>query len=857
MKHHIKHLITTFTLVILLITSVTKPAYAIGPVFDLTNLPFNIGSFLEETMSQVNSFEQTLKDLGLDKIAFIVAQTASQKLTSSITNSLNGGASGDEPEQFIKDFGKHFENIAFQESQKYVDGLLSDQSKNPFSSQIGSSLVSSLGSGTTSALDKFSLGTTLGVDTNDLSSGALQQKLTAFSNDATVGGYSGLFALGFPENTPIGSRIIAEEELANKIEIAKENTKTELTSSGYTGKKTCTESSNSIINSFGGEQALGENPPSDCVIESPSGLNQESGNIALGESFNRLQNVDELGELVSSSLTQISSTLISKGLSKLGTSDLASQRNTTYGGARDVQQYFSDGNQGNGAARPFPSVVIDFGKELNPALVTTEEELAVLEETLVLFRKSPQIAHDLDTCTPGPDSGWADRLDKYYTKKIDGIIKKVSEDEDATDEQAAMDYLEPRFNRSIEEMREFTTNPWVNIPGAGEAQTKLQSYSQKAKQFQKIFNQAVSKRSELNSLKSIAANAKTVDQSLVLTYSDWDALGTATKIALYQESLVPFPEGDPVRFIQGQTTITSEQDERIKLKVIEYQWNLWEERAGTINPEMKKDLFLKFNEMRGSMSSDASLARAQAFLGEIDQDQEEMKKLLGECFLTRNLLTGHNFAPVSIQYQPGTEIEIYDGSSLLKSTNIFRAGQIADQLSQGNYTPGIELQNLVNELAALFPDFRTTITRLLLAPSILHKQFDPGINTNAYGDELQIGPALTAEDLLEQDASGELFCRLPKEFGANPTIYATTNKTFLELPPGQDFGGSDDKIVGMKPIFCSEPKSLSLLGASTNLDSYTIKGFRDNVLKNPGVWYFSNGLEDYIFFDKTSVGSSI
>lgn len=857
MKYYTKII---FSLLLTTIFITNTRAYAMGPVFDLTNLPFNIGSFLEETMNQVNSFEQTLKDLGLDKVAFIVAQTASQKLTSSITNSLNGGASGDEPEQFIKDFGKHFENIAFQEGQKYVDDLFAD-TNNPFSSSIGSSLVSSLSSGNTSALDNFSLGTILGAS-GDVNSGDVQEKIQAFGNDASVGGYAGLFALGFPENTPVGSSIIAEEELAKKIESAKETAKTELTSSGFTSKKTCTTGGNASI-SYGQNDATDgttlyqETPPEDCTIESPSGLNQESGSIALGESFSRLQNVDELGELVSSSLTQISSTLISKGLKKLGTSDLASQRNTTYGGARDVQQYFSEGGQGSGAVRPFPSVVIDFGKELNPALETTQEELNVLEETLALFRGSPKIAHDLDTCTPGPDSGWADRLDKYYTKKIDGIIKKVSEDEDATDEQAAMDYLEPRFNRNIEEMREFTTNPWLNIPGSGEAQSKLQSYSQKAKQFQKIFNQAISKRSELNSLKSIATKAKAIDQTLILTYDDWAATDNATRISLYRESLIPFPEGDPIRFVQGQTTITDEQNERMKLKVIEYQWNLWEERAETSSPEEKRELFLKFNEMRGSMSSDASLARAQAFLGEIEQDQAEMTELLGECFLTRNLLTGHSFMPVAPGYQPSTEIDVYDGSSPLRTTNIFRAGQIADQLAQGNYTPGVELQNLVNEFAGLFPDFKTKIIRLFLSPNILHKQFDPGINTNAYGDDLQIGPALTAESVLEQDSGGELFCRLPKEFGANPAIYASTNKTFLELPPGQDFGGSDDKIVGMKPIFCSEPKSLSLLGASMNIDSYTIKGFRDNVLKNPGVWYFSNGLEDYIFFDKTSVGSNI
>ncbi len=864
---------------IFLVGTILFPRSAHAQYSDFADLALDVGSFIENTLQEVTGFESFLKEIGLDKVAFIVAQTMAQKLTSSITNSLNGGASGDEPEQFIKDFGKHFENIAFQEGQKYVDDLFAD-TNNPFSTQIGSSLVSSFSSGNTSALDNFSLGTILGAEGN-VSSGDVQSKIDEFSNDATVGGYSGLFALGFPENTPIGSNIIAQEELAKKIETAKENAETELTSSGYTGKKTCTPTVESYQDS---PTANEESVPSDCAIESPAGLNEESGNIAISESTDRLQNVDELGELVSSTITQLASTLISKGLSEVGSIDLASQRNTTYGGALDVQDYFATQQQA-GNTRSFPSVIVDFGKELAPAMEATQREIDTLKETLEVFKASPQIAHDLDTCTPGPDRGWENRMQKYYTKQTQGVIEKVAKDEDAGDEEKALEYLDSRMKNAIQEERALVNDALTNLPGAGEANLLLGAYEQKAVKFQQIFNQLVTKQSSFNSLRSILITAKGQAQGygLILSKEDWDLLNDTAKISLYQEVLDEFPEGDPV---ETQTSLTTQDRERMLESVLPYEWSKWEELMDSTleRKEIKRTLFLRFNEMRSDLSSNVSAARSQSFLEEIKEDQSDMGKTLGQCLLLRRIFgilpvssVGY-FTEVPLSYAPTTELSSYDPTSVVRVHNMTQAQAIAKLLRDGVYT-STTVSDLKSQLANLFPDYKTLIGNILMKPSILDniEADELSFKANAFGDELAVKTPRIIKDIFTQDAEGELFCRIPKAFGTTPFLFANGGRTWIDMHNFSNgntpkvyqsdgsyqsfdgFGGSDDDVKGYKPVLCSSPKAVDNLVAAIESSgdpiSKNILEWRNKFLKSPHVWYFSNGLESYIFFDKTNAGA--
>ncbi|MBP9821259.1 MAG: hypothetical protein KBC98_00005 [Candidatus Pacebacteria bacterium] len=865
MKHLFLLIKRTATICLLIGTLilVAPPRAHAGIVIDLVNLIPGIGDWLTNLASTAEEVYQGLQPT-LDKAAYVVGQATSQKLTTTITNSLNGSASGDEQDQFniIEDFGKHFEKVAFKEGQKYVSDITSS-TKNPFASNIGSSLVSSFSSVNTSALDNFSLGTVLGV-AGSATSSDVQNKMNEFASDANVGGYAGLFALGMPENTPIGSSIIAEEELAQKIATAKENAKTELTSSGYTPKKTCKQGIGQTIIGFADTVVNTETVPGDCTIDSPSGFLNESGNLTVSSVFDRLSNVDSFGELLSSSLDQLAGSLISKGLSSINNNDAASESNVQYGGGYDVRTAEQN-------ATSYPNVIVDFSKELAPAITQTKLEIDALQETINRFKdkESLQIPHDLDTCTPGPDRGWANRFDKYFAKQTNKVVEKATKDEDATEEQAALDYLEPRYKRSLEEARGTIADQRLNIPGVSETQTTLEGYSQKAQRFQRILIQLTEKKSAMNSLLAIISKIKSdpVYIALVLTDEDWNRLDDGAKIALYQESI---NENDPNAFFVSNpiqvTTIMdgSLEDIAMKKNVFLYQWDKWERLSNETDEgkKVKRELFLKFNEARSDMSSEASVARAEAFLAGIREDQTNMKKLLGQCILVRRLFgvlpstTTSNafFEQAPPNYQPENQMDHFETWQAIRVSDLTAARTIALNLRNANLltNTAAQIQTWKTQLAALFPDLKNVITIALAEQSILDNPLNQSTLTemteNLYGDNLRVPGAKTIGQILMEDAAGALFCKLPTTFDLNY--------------PG-NFDNMNSGVVGAKTIVCSPDNIISNIPQNPNaniMDTFSSLGipyYRDTILKTPGVWYFSSGLDDYIIFDSSSAAGNI
>lgn len=172
---------------------------------------------------------QVVKDYGLDTLATTLAQTISSKVANKIFNKANGGASGDSSEKsVIQNFTDYFGNLSNQQIDKFVTDI--GISNNPFAGDIAKGLITSTqktarGQG---ALEAFNLDRVVGTNWKE------------FATDASVGGWDGILALSNPANTNIGANILAQEDLARKIEQAKELEKIKLTTPGTRPQGKCT-----------------------------------------------------------------------------------------------------------------------------------------------------------------------------------------------------------------------------------------------------------------------------------------------------------------------------------------------------------------------------------------------------------------------------------------------------------------------------------------------------------------------------------------------------------------------------------------------------------------------------------------
>jgi hypothetical protein len=179
--------------------------------------------------AQFTDVMQHLKEYGLDGLMYSLAQLAGTKLSNKILNKANGGASGDSSNQsFISNFSDYFSDLSNQQVDKFVTEL--GISNNPYASDVAKGLIKStqnLARGQ-SALQAFNLDKTIGTNWKD------------FANNASVGGWDGILALSNPANTNIGANILAKEEIAKKIEDAKELEKIKLTTPGTRPQGKCT-----------------------------------------------------------------------------------------------------------------------------------------------------------------------------------------------------------------------------------------------------------------------------------------------------------------------------------------------------------------------------------------------------------------------------------------------------------------------------------------------------------------------------------------------------------------------------------------------------------------------------------------
>ncbi len=120
MKHKI---ITYWTAALLLIAQLTPlSVYAQGvPTFDVGLNSYGQGGVMG-----------TVKEYGLDTLAYTLSKLAGAKIANKVFNKANGGASGDSAQpSYIKNFNSYFSDLSNLQVDRYIEIQQILRVKNP------------------------------------------------------------------------------------------------------------------------------------------------------------------------------------------------------------------------------------------------------------------------------------------------------------------------------------------------------------------------------------------------------------------------------------------------------------------------------------------------------------------------------------------------------------------------------------------------------------------------------------------------------------------------------------------------------------------------------------------------------
>ena len=223
MKQYFQKSISIIVMFLLLGQQVVFAISSGSVVSDPGNQAVNTVTSINTKLQTGQSFKMTLKEFGLDAVAYALAAQMGKRMSNMILNKATGGASGDKPEQYVTNFTELLKNKNQTEVKKYITQLDALSEKNPFARDISKKLVKqSQGASDIldSSLTKFNLDKVIGLNWQD------------FKYDARVGGWNGYIAAALPQNNPYGAEILAAEDIARKIGFENEAEKLKLLSPG-------------------------------------------------------------------------------------------------------------------------------------------------------------------------------------------------------------------------------------------------------------------------------------------------------------------------------------------------------------------------------------------------------------------------------------------------------------------------------------------------------------------------------------------------------------------------------------------------------------------------------------------------
>ncbi len=544
MKKNILKKIAAVTLLSIGFQAVLPAAvYASGwPTVDALNGTVNTTTATTTSLTTSQQILKTLKDYGLDTIAYTLAQKLGAKMANKLVNKANGGASGDSSQpSFIENFGSYFSDSDMQQIDKFVNDLtISD---NPYANSISKSIIKSaqgLSQGK-SPLESFNLDKVVGADWKN------------FSTDATAGGWDGILALSNTVNTNVGAEIIGKKYLIEAKEWAKDIEKVKLSVDGTKPQGKCSlkwedykdktlkikegrenyqfasaalQQQNSFVgppnpneeqitkaqvkqlqtDNISAAKGLAENYGG-CLeeaINNPVALVSQGVSEATSYALKQTQQVQGWGQIIAGIFVSMFGSFVQSGLSSLS-GDFNSSKNKNIGGP---EQLLTKNGQQVSYTRA-PTIIVNLPESFPESINLTETEIDSLKGYLTLLGGDSDDnsiigqLQKLDSCIPGPDYDYSERLDNYVTMKTSRLTRKQvagkneKKQESRADAAADVEYSIAEAKSKLELA---LVDPRLNIPGAAVMKQEVNRLTGYRQKYQEKKTALLEKQSALNIL---------------------------------------------------------------------------------------------------------------------------------------------------------------------------------------------------------------------------------------------------------------------------------------------------------------------------------------------------------------------
>ena len=450
------------------------------------------------------------------------------------------------------------------------------------------------------------------------------------------------------------------------------------------------------------------NVETDKDVETPSSTVDSNVAAAGQEASKRLQNADEFFKLIFSTLSQMATGLIEKGLSSL-ISNAGQASKNQYGSPSDLPSL----NNAKGSSWvASPEQIIDFRNELGVAYEKTTLDVKYNTQLLELTKlpvtgkilDSGQIAagapesdgmdnvlQKLELCIPGPDTGWENRFNQYVNEQVKATQARTASDGTEGENNSKVYKLIMRVaDTALQEERERVDNPLLNMPGTSELRTIAASYYQNTKQFQTVFTKLLVKRSTASQLATIVAQVKAFTPDLTLFDDQWNALSTAQQAALYAAlqqklldnftgdygdpndpaKLTPLPADDPA------TPDINEHTDEMKNRVLAEEWREWETETVRITNTQRQNIYKKFAAIQQNITDAKSLQDTKNSLDAVVAANTELADALHDCMAIRDATVHYDQYPTDADW------------------DTFKKTKLLSQRIKLNFTPGTSIIGL-------------------------------------------------------------------------------------------------------------------------------------------------------------------
>lgn len=383
------------------------------------------------------------KERCLDAAAYALAQNSLQQITNRTVNWVNTGFGGNP--FYLRDTDSYLSSVANQEIRNFI-GDMSGFSQGATGREVQNALIGIITGRQVPLL-------------NTRRPSPAQQEYQSFMSDFRNGGWNSFFRSIDPGVNPIAQTLVQSQNLEKKITEKRTSIVQELMqNSGFLSWKKCVEyakikpNSSSITNddalldaSINGENtdipAIGQlqsNPDGSpaCLryeTVTPGSVISAQLQAITNSPVRRLEQADELNEVLGSFFDQFVTKLFNQGLQSLSTGRQVTQ-NTSFGGPGSNVIIGTNGQVlvGTGGLLEFNQsqsglINTDFNisnpRHLSAILKTQKDYLSQIQDSQASVQKIPLTLGKLDYCVPGPNPTWSSAVEASYPGFQGGILQ--------------------------------------------------------------------------------------------------------------------------------------------------------------------------------------------------------------------------------------------------------------------------------------------------------------------------------------------------------------------------------------------------------------------------------------------------